>query len=164
MMWRQAKLVLVVLPGEEAYPSVVQQCRAVMWCLLVLLVGEEAHPSVAQRCRAVIWCLLVLVSEELHPSVVQGCRNVGLVGEELHLGELDPLVLVKEELHLVVLAREELPPSVPQEARPPSNHQEQPVVRQQLLVLLAWAPVGWPAHEARRRQCMNVRHRHHANT
>ena len=55
------------------------------------------------------------------------------MGEELHpLGELDPLVLVKDELHLVVLAREELQPSVPHEARPPAKRQEQPVMRQEL--------------------------------
>ena len=102
----------------------VQDRRAVMWRQLV----EEAHPSVLQP---LMWCLLILVSE-LQPSVVQGCRAVG---EELHpLGELDPLVLVKDELHLVVLAREELQPSVPQDAvvvvgsRLPAKRQEQPVV------------------------------------
>ena len=112
---------------QQEEPAVVQDRRAVMWRQLVL-VGEEAHPSVLQP---LMWCLLILVSE-LQPSVVQGCRAVG---EELQpLVELDPLVLVKDELHLVVLAREELQPSVPQDAvvvvgsRLPAKRQEQPVV------------------------------------
>ena len=84
---------------QQEEPAVVQDRRALMW-RQVVLVGEEA--SVLQP---LMWCLLILVSE-LQPSVAQRCRAMG---EELHaLGELHPLVLVKDELHLMVLASKEL--------------------------------------------------------
>ena len=81
----------------------------------------QEEPAVVQecQCRAVV----LLASQELHPptSLVPGRT---LAGEELHPPELDPLASVRDELHLLAPAREELQ----------SKRQEQPVVtpRQEL--------------------------------